>query len=123
AGRRENEAPTWLVLAGIQKDGSKFDLLRGGAQLDPNPVKQPHPIVDPPIVSPFYPFLVTILTSDARNHLLPALTPYMLAGWNQRRTKAGESIVALEVVKLEEDRDGGPAKQEVLSRYEIPKAP
>lgn len=120
AGVPESEAPSWLVLAGVQKDGARFDLLRGGVGLDPEPVKQPHPIVDPPIVSPFYPFLVTILTSDARKHLLPGYTQYMLEEWN-RTHREQEHVVALELIRLEEDRGGGPAKQQVLSRYEVPK--
>ena len=122
APRPASEEATWLVAAGVQKDGAKFDLLRGGCAIEPKPVKQPNPLVDPPIVSPFYPFLTTILTSDARNELLPGFTKYMLQEWN-RTHRDYEQILTLEVIQLREDRAGGPASQEVLSRYEIGKAP
>ncbi len=117
-GARPDDGATWLVVAGTTADDTKYDLMRGGHEVS---WEKPIEGIDPPIDSGLYPVLASIVSSSAREDLLPGFTRFLLREWNRTHRKE-QRIKAIEVVLLKEDGTRQP-KREVLSRLEAEKAP
>jgi hypothetical protein len=114
----DGSTSTWLVVAGTGRDKKKYDLMRGGHEAR---WEKPIDGIDPPIDSGLYPVLTSILTSSAREDLLPGFTRFLLREWN-RTHRHPQQIEAIEIIQLKEDGPR-PPKREVLSRLDAEKAP